>query len=57
MKNLFETSIQESVVTSKASGQVIPLNHSFTMENFEYYKRNDIESFFCGLHVITKVIG
>ena len=32
--------IQESIVTSKASGQVITLNHCFTMEKFEYNKRN-----------------
>ena len=35
--------IQESIVTSNASGQVITLNHTFTMENFEYCKKKDIE--------------
>ena len=35
--------IQESTITSKAFGQVITLNHCFTMENFEYNKRKDIE--------------
>ena len=32
--------MQESAVTSTASGQVIPVNRCFTMENFEYCKRN-----------------